>query len=155
MVRPQRRKKFVDAKVQGALARRIVFHWFLFFAVAAVSTLALQVLSNPFRPTGEQIRELWWTHGPFLVVMLFLLPVFVLDSVKLSHRFAGPIFSLHRAIREVAAGKPPRKLKFRQGDFWHDLADDYNAMIARLTESGAPRETQEADEPVAATAQQA
>ena len=64
--------------------------------------------------------------------MVFLLPVFVVDTIKLSHRFAGPIFSLRRAIREVAQGKTPRKLKFRRRDFWHDLAEDYNAMLTRL-----------------------
>jgi nitrogen fixation/metabolism regulation signal transduction histidine kinase len=75
---------------------------------------------------------LWFTHGPFLLVMVFLLPVFVIDSIKLSHRFAGPIFALRRAIREVAAGQMPRKLKFRRRDFWKDLAEDYNAMLAHL-----------------------
>ena len=53
--------------------------------------------------------------------MVFLLPVFVVDTIKISHRFAGPIFSLRRTMREVAEGKPPRKLKFREGDFWHEL----------------------------------
>jgi nitrogen fixation/metabolism regulation signal transduction histidine kinase len=64
--------------------------------------------------------------------MLFLLPVFVIDAVKLSHRFAGPIFSLKRTIRGVAAGETPRKVKFREGDFWKELADDYNAMLTKL-----------------------
>lgn len=132
MSRPQRRKKFVDAQVQGALARRILVHWLLFLGIASVAALVLQVLSNPFRPMSDHVRELWWTQGPFLVVMVFLLPVFVMDTIKLSHRFAGPIFSLHRAMREIADGKPPRQLKFRKGDFWQGLASDYNAMIARL-----------------------
>lgn len=132
MSRPQRRKKFIDAQVQGALARRILFHWLLFLGVASVTALILQVLSNPFRPMSDHVRELWWTQGPFLVVMIFLLPVFVMDTIKLSHRFAGPIFSLHRAMREIAAGGPPRPLKFRRGDFWQGLANDYNAMIARF-----------------------
>ena len=78
------------------------------------------------------MQDLWWTQGPFLLVMVFLLPVFVVDTIKLSHRFAGPIFSLRRAIREIAQGKTPRKLKFRRRDFWHDLAEDYNAMLLRL-----------------------
>jgi hypothetical protein len=143
MSRPQRRKKFIDSQVQGALARRIVFHWVLFIGVASIAALLLQFLSNPFRAPGEQLRELWWTHGPFLVVMVFLLPVFVLDAIKLSHRFAGPIFSLHRAMRETADGKPPRKLKFREDDFWHDLAEDYNAMVARLTSGGTSPSTEE------------
>ena len=64
--------------------------------------------------------------------MAFLLPVFVVDSIKLSHRFAGPIYSLRRAIRDIAQGKPARKLKFRRHDFWHEIAEDYNAMLLRL-----------------------
>jgi len=147
MSRPQRRKKFVDAQVQGALARRIIFHWFLFLGVAAISALLLQVLSNPFRPASEHVRELWWTHGPFLVVMVFLLPVFVVDTIKLSHRFAGPIFSLHRAMREIAEGKPPRHLTFRTGDFWQGLASDYNAMVSRLS-GEAPVKSSEAEQDV-------
>jgi hypothetical protein len=132
MSRPQRRQKFIDSKVQGALARRIIFHWFVFVGVASATALLLQVLSDPFRPAGEHLQNVWFTHGPFLVVMVFMLPVFVIDTIKVSHRFAGPIYSLRRTMREVAEGQPPRKLQFRENDFWQDLATDYNAMIARL-----------------------
>jgi len=132
MAHPRRTKKFIDANVQGSLARRIIVHWLVFLMVAMFAAFILQVLSNPFRPLAAHARELWWTHGPFLLVLVFLLPVFVMDTVKLSHRFAGPIFNLRRAIRDIAQGKPARKLKFRRRDFWHDLADDYNAMLSRL-----------------------
>jgi nitrogen fixation/metabolism regulation signal transduction histidine kinase len=63
---------------------------------------------------------------------VFLLPVFVVDTVKISHRFAGPIYSLRRAIREITQGKPARKLKFRTNDFWHELSEDFNAMLIHL-----------------------
>ena len=132
MAKPRRKKQFIDAMVQGSLARRIIFHWLLFLMIASLASFILQVLSNPFRPLGEHAHDLWWTHGPFLLVMVFLLPVFVVDTIKISHRFAGPVFSLRRAIREIAEGKPPRKLKFRRRDFWHGLAEDYNAMLRRL-----------------------
>jgi hypothetical protein len=132
MSHPQRRKVFIDSDVQGALTRRILLHWVCFLLVASTAAFMLQALSNPFRPLAEHFRDLWWNQGPFLLVTVFLLPVFVLDTIKLSHRFAGPIFSLRRAMREVAEGKPPRKLKFRTGDFWHDLSDDFNAMLARF-----------------------
>jgi hypothetical protein len=127
-----RRKKFIDANVQGSLARRIIFHWLLFMLVASLAAFILQVLSNPFRPLPDHLNDIWWTHGPFFLVMAFLLPVFVFDSIKLSHRFAGPVYSLRRAIRDIAQGKPARKLKFRRSDFWHDVAEDYNAMLKRL-----------------------
>lgn len=132
MDKPRRKKKFVDANVQGSLARRIILHWLVFLLVASLVAFLLQVLSNPFRPLADHVQDLWWTHGPFLLVMLFLLPVFVVDTIKISHRFAGPVFSLRRAIREIVQGKPPRKLSFRRHDFWHDLADDYNAMLLHL-----------------------
>jgi len=132
MARPRRSKKFIDANVQGSLARRIIFHWLLFLMVAALASFILQVLSNPFRPLAAHFRDIWWTHGPFLLVLLFLLPVFVVDSIKLSHRFAGPIYNLRRAMRDIVQGQSPRKLKFRRHDFWHDVAEEYNAMLLKL-----------------------
>ena len=129
---PRRTKHFIDSHVQGALTRRIIFHWLIFMLVASAVAFVLQVLSDPFRGIKSHLQDLWWAQGPFLLVMLFLLPVFVLDAIKLSNRFAGPIFSLRRAIRSVVAGETPRKLKFRTRDFWKDLADDYNAMLSKL-----------------------
>jgi hypothetical protein len=132
MTQPRRSKKFIDANVQGALARRIIFHWLVFLMVASLVAFILQVLTNPFRPLAAHARDVWWTHGPFLLVLVFLLPVFIVDTIKISHRFAGPIFALRRAIREIVQGKAPRKLKFRRNDFWHELADDYNSMLLKL-----------------------
>jgi hypothetical protein len=132
MAYPKRKKHFIDSHVQGALARRIIFHWLVFMLVTSIVAFVLQVLADPFRGLSSHFADLWWAQGPFFLVMLFLLPVFVMDAIKLSHRFAGPIFNLRRAIRKVAEGETPRKLKFRQGDFWHDLADDYNTMLSKL-----------------------
>jgi hypothetical protein len=140
MARSQRRQKFVDAKVQGALARRIIFHWLVFVIVCWGASLFLQILSDPFQTVAEHLRIMWATQGPMMLVMVFLLPVFVLDTIKLSHRFAGPIVSLRRAMHEIVEGKTPRKIQFRKNDFWHDLADDYNALADRLTE-GAEHKT--------------
>jgi len=127
-----RKKTFVDPKVQGALVRRLVLHWCAFIAVAGLVAFCLQVLSNPFRTFEEHIQQVWWTHGPFLLVMFFLLPVFILDTIKLSHRFAGPIYRLRNTIRSLANGEEVRPLKFREIDFWQGLADDFNVMVARL-----------------------
>lgn len=132
MSNPERKKTFVDPKVQGALVRRLVVHWVSFLLVASLVAFCLQVLSNPFRSLAEHTQQLWWTHGPFLLVMVFLLPVFVLDTVKLSHRFAGPIYRLRKVILEIADGSPPPRLKFRDFDFWQGLAADFNRMVDQL-----------------------
>jgi nitrogen fixation/metabolism regulation signal transduction histidine kinase len=132
MAYPRRTKHFIDASVQGSLTRRIIFHWLAFLLVAFVVSFILQAMADPFRPLSAHLKEVWWTHGPFLLVAAFMLPAYILDTIKLSHRFAGPIYSLRRAMREVAAGEQPRRLKFRQRDFWKDLAGDYNTMLERL-----------------------
>ena len=72
-----RKKTFVDPKVQGALVRRLVFHWCAFIGVASLVAFCLQIMSNPFRSFEEHAQQVWWTHGPFLLVMFFLLPVFM------------------------------------------------------------------------------
>ena len=152
MTRHQRTKKFIDSDVQGALARRIISHWIVFVGVASVAAFLLQVLSNPFQPPLQHLHNVWWTHGPFLVVLLFLLPVFVVDTVKLSHRFAGPICNLRRAMREIVQGQPPRKLRFRGDDFWQELATEYNAMLSRLAPGAIEADTTAEEEELAATA---
>jgi hypothetical protein len=129
---PERKQTYVDPQVQGTLVRRLILHWLGFFITASLVTFVLQVLSNPLIPISAHFEELWWTQGPFLLVMIFLLPMFVLDTIKLSNRFVGPIYRLRRTIQDVAAGGVPRKLKFRDFDFWQVLADDYNKMLDRL-----------------------
>ena len=149
MSHPDRKKTFVDPKVQGALVRRLVIHWFTFLLVASLVSFCLQVLSNPFRSLAEHTQQVWWTHGPFLLVMVFLLPVFVLDTIKMSHRFAGPIYRLRQVILEIAEGNPPPRLKFRDFDFWKGLADDFNRMVDRLNSgAGKPVKTDDSEEPV-------
>jgi hypothetical protein len=158
MSHPTRKKTFVDPKVQGALVRRLVLHWSAFVAVASVVAFCLQVLSNPFRPLEQHFQELWWTHGPFLMVMFFMLPVFIVDTIKLSHRFAGPIYRLRNTVRSLAQGERFQPIKFREFDFWQGLAEDFNAMMARFSgeanEAEKPAESERVDdEPVILSAQ--
>jgi methyl-accepting chemotaxis protein len=134
----ERKQTYVDPQVQGALVRRLILHWLGFFVTASIVTFVLQLLSNPLVPLRVHLEELWWTQGPFLIVMIFLLPMFVLDTIKLSHRFAGPIYRMRRMIQEIAEGEAPRHLKFRDFDFWHGLAADFNKMIDRLASQPTP-----------------
>jgi len=128
-----RKKTYVDPQVQGAIVRRLVIHWVSYVSVAAAVAFCLQVLSNPVQPLGKHIQEAWWTHGLFLLVLVFLLPVFVIDTIKLSHRFVGPIYRLRETIRNIAQGDPPPRLKFRDFDFWQGMAQDFNLMVDRLS----------------------
>ena len=114
-------------------------------AVAALVAFCLQVLSNPFTSIREHARNLWWTHGPFLLVLVFMLPVFIVDTIKLSHRFAGPIYRLRQTIRSMARGGAYTPVKFRDFDFWQGLAEDFNQMIERIIDKKQPAKSEPAE----------
>ena len=123
-----------------------MYHWFAFSLVAGITAFVLQLLSNPFQPVRDHIQQVWWYHGPFYVSIIFLLPVFLVDTIKLSHRFVGPVMRLRNEMKRVADGQQPKPLKFRDGDFWMELAEDYNAMIERLTEVSRAQVCEDSDE---------
>jgi hypothetical protein len=78
-------------------------------------------------------------------VMFVLLPVFVRDTMKLSNRFAGPMFRLRTVLSEMAGGEKGRTIKFRTGDFWHQAANDFNVVASeynRLRKRNAELESQ-------------
>ena len=124
-----RKRYWIDRKLQGALAIRVSLHWLIFTCVAGALTLMFQFMCNPTASLSEHFATVWNDQGPFTLVMLLLLPVFLYDTVKLSNRFAGPVLRLRRAMTAINNGQPPERLTFRDNDFWKGMADDFNKLI--------------------------
>ena len=134
---------FVDRTVQGALARRVLVHWVMFLTMSIVSVTLMQVLlGDPSKTVFEHIAAAGSRYALFLIVLASLLPAFVLDTIRLSNRFAGPICRLRNALKNAAEGQPHQPLKFRGTDFWQGLADDYNAMMERYAAGTLARSTE-------------
>ncbi len=132
--------KIVDREIQLALARRLTLHWVVFILVAVALACLFQWLGKPFTSFTELFEDVWSTLSPLLLVMLCLIPIFVYDSVKLSSRFAGPVLRVRRAAQSLAAGEQTEKLSFRNGDFWHGLAEDFNRVIDKHQPATQPTE---------------
>ena len=62
-----------------------------------------------------------------------MLPILLLDVLITSNRFAGPLYRLRRSMRALAAGEHVQPVVFRDGDFWHEIADEFNAVGVVLT----------------------
>jgi len=77
--------------------------------------------------TAELKSLVWVMSGASL---LFILGTILLGSI-FSHRVAGPIYALKRTIRDIQAGKPVR-LRFRDGDEFTEVADEFNSLIEDL-----------------------
>lgn len=60
-----------------------------------------------------------------LFELIFTTLVFVICIFQ-SHKIAGPLYKLQRFLRELREGSSQRKLVFRKGDNFKELADEYN-----------------------------
>ncbi|MCP4079400.1 MAG: hypothetical protein GY743_04065 [Planctomycetaceae bacterium] len=125
----QRKKYFVDNSVQGAILVRLCMYFVLFVLSAGALLFFVEALIDDPRKAGANFLQ---RYGPTILAGLVLTPIFFLDLCKLTNRFAGPMVRLRRSMNALADGEEVNPLHFRDGDFWQELAEDFNRVIARL-----------------------
>ncbi|MCE9553523.1 MAG: hypothetical protein K8T91_09135 [Planctomycetes bacterium] len=128
----KRRRHFIDRGVQGALMLRAALYWGCCLLIVTLVLLVWQTVTGPARIFYLQFDGLWFRYGPALVIALCLLPLVLVDVVRMSNRFAGPAYRLRRAMHQLAKGEKVHPITFRQGDFWKEFADDFNRIAARM-----------------------
>lgn len=135
-VRPKRRTYYVDKEVQGELLVKAARYWILSVIVVAALTIIGWIFITPGIATLVKFRdELPSLIGAILVApiaSLLVLPVVLYDLLKLSNRFAGPMFRLRRLMGQVADGEKIEPVRFRQGDYWHDFAEEFNRLLEKI-----------------------
>ena len=127
-IKQARKQLFIDPKVQGALVLRVALYWVVCLMTLTLMLLCWRILTGPARMFYTHFDEMWFHYGPALIASFLLLPLVVVDIVRLSNRFAGPLVRLRRSLRALARGEDVRPIKFREGDFWHDFAEEFNEM---------------------------
>jgi hypothetical protein len=134
----QRRQIFIDRPIQVALLFRAVQYWAVcliaqlmlvfFFAIVSMS-------ADEFYANGPQ---LWWHLQLSVLASAVILPVMLLDLLKLSHRWVGPVFRLRKCLHALSRRESVPPLRFRDGDFWQELAGDLNAVATELHRQREP-----------------
>ncbi|HUT91364.1 MAG TPA: hypothetical protein VMY37_17835 [Thermoguttaceae bacterium] len=148
-----RKQLFVDSKVQGALVLRVLLYWAVCLITVTLMLLCWSILRTP-RMFYTHLDDMWFHYGPALIASFILLPMVVVDIIRVSNRFAGPLVRLRRSMRALARGEHVEPIKFREGDFWQEFADEFNAVAARVqgerpkAEPTLREETATASEPV-------
>lgn len=138
----KRCKVYVDRTVQGAIAKRVILHWFFFFGLTSVSLLMLEYfLGDAQSSLMEHAGAVVSKYAFFFVLMMAIMPTFIYDTIKLSHRFAGPIVRLKESLRGLANGEAVPNMKFRDNDFWRELSEDFNRVTDRVRQASALPET--------------
>lgn len=138
MAQHKRLKLFIDQRVQGALVLRAILYWFCCLTTITVMLIVWRIVgAGPARVFYRHFDELWQQYSPPLIASLILLPLVIVDLIRLSNRFVGPIYRLRKVLREMAAGKDVANLSFREGDYWREIAGDLNAIAARLRQQAS------------------
>jgi hypothetical protein len=122
---------FVDREVQGALLLRATIYWAFCLISISLMLLCWSAYSGPPRRFIDLTTELYFRYGPAMAASLILLPIVLMDVIRTSNRFVGPVVRLRSALRELAENRPAQPLNFRDDDFWRDMATDFNKAAAR------------------------
>ncbi len=67
-----------------------------------------------------------WQIG--LSLLMFIVGIFF------AHKISGPLYKLRAHLRSIKDGQLPPVLKFRKGDYFQDLAADFNDAYGTLQE---------------------
>ena len=133
----RRKKLTIDSTVQWALVRRVLRHWAYFLILTAallpfwVAVMTRNTAVPPFS-IGELLLSGWLMTQPIILFFLVVAPLIAYDILKLSHRFVGPIYQLHKAIKALAAGEEIPPVRVREGDFWKDVIANFNALAEQV-----------------------
>ncbi|EMI43099.1 hypothetical protein [Rhodopirellula sp. SWK7] len=132
--RPIRQQLLVEQDVQVSLVFRAVLYGAACMTYFTVIQFFTQAMHHPGILMSEIFLSLtdeaiYWVPG-FLV----LGPLMVYDMLRITNRVAGPIYSMRREMRAIAAGADGRGLKFRNDDYWDTLATEFNDLRRTVLE---------------------
>jgi hypothetical protein len=146
MSKTRRSQLLTDEAVQGELLFRAIIYWFFCLLVVALLVVGWSFFSGPPRPLPVVIRQSLLAAAPAIFSSVILLPVVLLDVLKVSSRFVGPIQQIRHTMRQLATGQRARPVLLRKDDFWQDLAEYTNKVLIRMSEDAADDEADVFDE---------
>ena len=142
----RRRRLLVDIEIQGAILTRVAVYWAFCVLFIMTPIVVIKVLSQ--FGTGVSLLailgEVWQEYWLSFAFALLLLPMALLDALKLSHGFVGPMIRLRNELARQAKRNDIDFPKFRDSDFWNSLAVDVDRFTDELVETtvGAPSSPQ-------------
>lgn len=139
----RRKQLVVDGKVQRAILKRVFVYW-LFCVLFIMTPLVLvSTLSQPELHLGEHLKSIWSQYWMSFTMAVLLLPMAIIDALRLSHGFIGPVYRLRRELEQYASRPDISFSKFREDDFWSSLGADVVRFGEDLQTDKTPRDERE------------
>ncbi len=130
-----RRQLWVDPDVQGLILRRVVLYWIACLLFVSIPHAIVLSFTDPSRIFFQHVGDVWIQYWPILLTATILLPFVLYDALRFSNRFAGPVYRLRRELKNYIQGESYKDIKFREGDYWPDLADCCNQIVRKAENS--------------------
>ncbi len=124
-----RKKIWIESEVQGKLVLKCCLYWFFCISIIMLFVAIATVFSGKLQSAGELSIGIWRQFSPAILASILLLPIVVVDVIRTSHRFAGPVYRLKSEMKKMADGEEVAPIRFRKGDHWHDLAEEFNRLV--------------------------
>jgi methyl-accepting chemotaxis protein len=129
----QRSRYLIDPKVQWSIAGLITYHWAIFLlCLMTISAIVQAMVAAGHQPFLESLWTAARAQVPILGMMVLMLPIFLRDMLKMTNRFAGPMFRLRTSLADLAQNRSTAKIRFRSRDFWQEVAEDFNSVLGRI-----------------------
>jgi hypothetical protein len=81
---------------------------------------------NPFEILSDVSYQIIIRVTLVLILTLITIGAY---GVMFLHRVAGPVYRFRQTLLKVNRGEMPNDIKLREGDFFHDMAQDINIIL--------------------------
>ncbi len=130
----KRRFGFVDRPIQMRLIGRVI-NYFLTAIVLSIFTWAACQAALTGNDFLACIRDSVVRFYPVFLVLLVILPIALLDIVRITNQFAGPVKRLQNQLKDFERGEKIKPLSIRESDLCaDDLPNSINALIDKIDE---------------------
>ena len=140
-----KRKKFlINPKFQVKFSLLVCFLVFLssiFFPIGIYNLITnfIAYASTHCPTAGHDISKVFNEKRQLILLFLglwqlgFTLMIFI-ACIIFSHKIAGPLYKLVKYFKLIQDGENPGKLFFRKGDYFPEVADEFNNAFNNLHE---------------------
>src|SRR5688500_18202353 len=97
----RRSRYLVDGPVQLGLLRRLGLYAVYCLITATLLLFFLRLLTTSGVSASHQLLAAVAEVGPFVLALLVIVPLVVYDLLKLTNRFAGPMYRVRRTLKSL------------------------------------------------------
>ncbi|MFO1094600.1 MAG: hypothetical protein U0992_15040, partial [Planctomycetaceae bacterium] len=84
------------------------------------------LVSHPVQSLYEQF---WMESAPLVISALLILPVLLLEFVRMTHRVVGPLVRVQNALEALMQGEHVSDVKFRDHDLLNEFEGKFNQFL--------------------------